>query len=61
MPLINVNNKKNTVEFSFVRYRLPNSAEAFQIYLRKGTKVCLKRLATAVPSWLDCSSTAARH
>ena len=53
--------KKNTVEFSFVRYRLPNSAEAFQIYLRKGTKVCLKRLATAVPSWLDCSSTAARH
>ena len=42
--------KKNTVEFSFVRYRLPNSAGAFQIYMRKGTKVCFKRRATAVPS-----------
>ena len=42
--------KKNAVEFSFVRYRLPNSAGAFQIYMRKGTKVCFKRRATAVPS-----------
>ena len=53
--------KKNTVVFSFVRYRLPNSAQAFQIYMRKGTKACFKRRATAVLSWFDCSSTAARH
>ena len=25
------------------------------------SKACFKRRATAVPSWLDCSSTAARH
>ena len=53
--------KKNTVVFSFVRYRLPNSAQAFQIYMRKGTKACFKRRATTVLSWFDCSSTAARH
>ena len=60
MPL-NVNNKKNTLVFSFVRYCLPNSTEAFQIYMRKDTKACFKSRATAVLSWLDCSSTAARH
>ena len=60
MPL-NINKKKNTVVFSFVRYRLPNSAQAFQIYMRKGTKACFKRRATAVLSWFDCCSTAARH
>ena len=53
--------QKNTLVFSFVRYRLPNSTEAFQIYTGKDTKACFKRRATAVLSWLDCSSTEARH
>ena len=52
--------QKNTLVFSFVRYRLPNSTEAFQIYTGKDTKACFKRRATAVLSWLDCSSTVAR-
>ena len=28
---------------------------------RKAKEACFKRRATAVLSWLDCSSTAARH
>ena len=53
--------KKDIVVFSFVPYGLPNSTEAVQIYMRKGTKACFERRATALLSWLDCSSTAARH
>ena len=30
-------------------------------FAMKATKACFKRRATAVLSWLDCSSTAARH